>query len=65
MWVRFLGGNSITVVEGLEQLKELKELYIESQRLPPGEKLLFDPHAVLSLSVRNTRLHADNTLEAC
>ncbi|XP_062841763.1 protein phosphatase 1 regulatory subunit 42 isoform X3 [Trichomycterus rosablanca] len=46
----FLGGNSITVVEGLEQLRELKELHIESQRLPPGEKLLFDPHTILSLS---------------
>ncbi|XP_026860260.2 protein phosphatase 1 regulatory subunit 42 isoform X1 [Electrophorus electricus] len=46
----FLGGNSITVVEGLEQLKELKELHIECQRLPAGEKLLFDPRTVLGLS---------------
>ncbi|XP_076869491.1 protein phosphatase 1 regulatory subunit 42 isoform X2 [Brachyhypopomus gauderio] len=46
----FLGGNSITVVEGLEQLKELTELHIEDQRLPAGEKLLFDPCTVLSLS---------------
>ncbi|TSK98484.1 COP9 signalosome complex subunit 5 [Bagarius yarrelli] len=46
----FLGGNSITLVEGLEQLRELKELHIEGQRLPPGEKLLFDPRTVQSLS---------------
>ncbi|XP_046689769.1 protein phosphatase 1 regulatory subunit 42 isoform X2 [Silurus meridionalis] len=46
----FLGGNSITLVEGLEQLRELRELHIEGQRLPPGEKLLFDPQTVHSLS---------------
>ncbi|KAI4884792.1 hypothetical protein NFI96_018755 [Prochilodus magdalenae] len=46
----FLGGNSITVVEGLEQLSELKELHIEGQRLPRGEKLIFDPRTILALS---------------
>ncbi|XP_062841762.1 protein phosphatase 1 regulatory subunit 42 isoform X2 [Trichomycterus rosablanca] len=56
----FLGGNSITVVEGLEQLRELKELHIESQRLPPGEKLLFDPHTILSLSESLCVLNINN-----
>ncbi|KAJ8376635.1 hypothetical protein SKAU_G00072150 [Synaphobranchus kaupii] len=46
----YLGGNSIMVVEGLEQLSELKELHLEGQRLPRGEKLLFDPRTLLSLS---------------
>ncbi|KPP73028.1 protein phosphatase 1 regulatory subunit 42-like [Scleropages formosus] len=46
----FLGGNSIMVVEGLEQLGELKELHVEGQRLPLGEKLLFDPRTLVSLS---------------
>ncbi|XP_051542669.1 protein phosphatase 1 regulatory subunit 42 [Myxocyprinus asiaticus] len=46
----FLGGNSITVVEGLEELKSLKELHIEGQRLPRGEKLVFDPRSISSLS---------------
>lgn len=63
IFVRFLGGNSITLVEGLEQLRELKELHIEGQRLPPGEKLLFDPRTVHSLSVRSSRLKAAHTLE--
>ncbi|XP_015208873.2 protein phosphatase 1 regulatory subunit 42 [Lepisosteus oculatus] len=46
----YLGGNCITVVEGLENLKELTELHIESQKLPRGEKLLFDPRTLRSLS---------------
>ncbi|KAM4689450.1 protein phosphatase 1 regulatory subunit 42 isoform 2-T3 [Discoglossus pictus] len=45
----YLGGNYLTVVEGLEGL-ELRELHIESQRLPPGEKLLFDPRTLHSLA---------------
>uniref|UniRef100_A0A803KLG9 Protein phosphatase 1 regulatory subunit 42 n=1 Tax=Xenopus tropicalis TaxID=8364 RepID=A0A803KLG9_XENTR len=53
----YLGGNCLTVVEGLEGLGELRELHIENQRLPPGEKLLFDPRTLhflrLSLSVLN------------
>ncbi|MEE6463827.1 hypothetical protein FKM82_006065 [Ascaphus truei] len=53
----YLGGNYLTVVEGLEGLEELRELHIESQRLPPGEKLLFDPRTLhclgKSLSVLN------------
>ncbi|KAK7118401.1 hypothetical protein R3I94_022038 [Phoxinus phoxinus] len=46
----FLGGNSITVVEGLEELKSLKELHVEGQKLPRGEKLVFDPRSISSLS---------------
>ncbi|KAM6977655.1 protein phosphatase 1 regulatory subunit 42 [Aplochiton taeniatus] len=46
----YLGGNSITVAEGLEELGELQELHLEGQRLPPGEKLLFDPRTLHSLA---------------
>lgn len=49
---RYLGGNYIAVVEGLEGLEELRELHVESQRLPLGEKLLFDPRTLRSLAVR-------------
>ncbi|KAG1943914.1 leucine-rich repeat-containing protein [Pimephales promelas] len=50
LYLRFLGGNSITVVEGLEELKSLKELHVEGQKLPSGEKLVFDPRSISSLS---------------
>ena len=60
----YLARNSITVVEGLEQLHQLTELHIEYQKLPLGEKLLFDPKSVValitSLSVLNV---AGNSLE--
>ncbi|XP_031559465.1 protein phosphatase 1 regulatory subunit 42-like [Actinia tenebrosa] len=46
----YLGSNCITVVEGLEKLENLKELHIEKQRLPPGEKLLFEPRSLQSLA---------------
>ncbi|XP_010884176.2 protein phosphatase 1 regulatory subunit 42 isoform X1 [Esox lucius] len=46
----YLGGNSITVLEGLEELVELEELHLEGQRLPCGEKLLFDPRTLLCLA---------------
>ncbi|XP_040288099.1 protein phosphatase 1 regulatory subunit 42 isoform X2 [Bufo bufo] len=52
----YLGGNYLTVIEGLEGLEELRELHIESQKIPPGEKLLFDPrtlHSLAALSVLN------------
>jgi protein phosphatase 1 regulatory subunit 42 len=39
------------VIEGLEQLEDLLELHIENQRLPAGEKLLFEPRTLLALSV--------------
>lgn len=45
------------MVEGLEQLSELKELHIEGQRLPSGEKLIFDPRTILALSVRTSVQH--------
>lgn len=48
---RYLGGNRIAVVEGLEHLRELQELHLENQRLAPGEKLLFDPRTLVSLAV--------------
>ena len=48
---RYLGSNSITVVEGLENLENLRELHIEKQSLPPGEKLLFEPRSLQALSV--------------
>ncbi|KAF4095819.1 protein phosphatase 1 regulatory subunit 42 isoform X1 [Onychostoma macrolepis] len=46
----FLGGNIITVVEGLDELKSLKELHVEGQKLPRGEKLIFDPRSISRLS---------------
>lgn len=48
---RYLGGNKIAVVEGLEKLTELRELHVQNQRLAPGEKLLFDPRTLHSLAV--------------
>ncbi|KAM4689448.1 protein phosphatase 1 regulatory subunit 42 isoform 1-T2 [Discoglossus pictus] len=55
----YLGGNYLTVVEGLEGL-ELRELHIESQRLPPGEKLLFDPRTLHSLAKSLSVLNISN-----
>lgn len=52
IFCRYLGGNSIAVIEGLEGLEGLRELHVESQRLPLGEKLLFDPRTLHSLAVR-------------
>ena len=49
---RYLNGNAITVVEGLETLKNLTELHVAQQRLPEGEKLLFDPRTIQVLAVR-------------
>ncbi|XP_029447277.1 LOW QUALITY PROTEIN: protein phosphatase 1 regulatory subunit 42 [Rhinatrema bivittatum] len=46
----YLSGNYITVIEGLEGLEELRELHIDSQRLHPGEKLLFDPRTLQSVA---------------
>ncbi|WAR24594.1 PPR42-like protein, partial [Mya arenaria] len=50
----YLGGNSITVVEGLEKLEKLQELHLENQSLPPGEKLLFDPHTLDGKQISET-----------
>nr|XP_061809940.1 protein phosphatase 1 regulatory subunit 42-like [Nerophis lumbriciformis] len=56
----FLGGNKISMVEGLENLGELEELHVESQRLPPGEKLLFDPKTLRSLAKTLCVLNVSN-----
>lgn len=48
---RFLGGNVITVLEGLDTLKQLQELHVENQSLPQGEHLLFDPRSLKGISV--------------
>uniref|UniRef100_A0A8C5WBK8 Protein phosphatase 1 regulatory subunit 42 n=1 Tax=Leptobrachium leishanense TaxID=445787 RepID=A0A8C5WBK8_9ANUR len=56
----YLGGNYLTVLEGLENLDELKELHVENQHLPPGEKLLFDPRTLHSLSKSLNVLNVSN-----
>ena len=48
---RYLNGNAITVVEGLETLQNLSELHVAQQHLPEGEKLLFDPRTIKALAV--------------
>ncbi|XP_077042359.1 protein phosphatase 1 regulatory subunit 42 isoform X2 [Agelaius phoeniceus] len=57
---QYLGGNYITVVEGLDKVGELRELHIESQHLPPGEKLLFDPVSLNSLAKSLSVLNISN-----
>ncbi|XP_041483963.1 protein phosphatase 1 regulatory subunit 42-like [Lytechinus variegatus] len=47
----YVGGNRIAVLEGLEKLQELKELHMEHQRLPTGERLLFEPRTLVALSM--------------
>lgn len=66
----YLGSNCITVLEGLDKLDNLQELHMENQRLPPGEKLLFDPRTIRSLSrslqvlnVSGNNLNSINDLE--
>ena len=51
-----MNGNAITVVEGLETLRNLSELHVAQQHLPEGEKLLFDPRTIKALAV-SFRLH--------
>jgi len=51
MVVRYLGGNSIATVEGLSSLTQLQELYIENQKLTPGETLTFDPRSMQAIGV--------------
>lgn len=53
---RYLSGNTITVLEGLDQLDQLQELHVENQKLPTGEKLLFDPITIQALSVNTLSL---------
>ena len=51
MYFRYLGYNNLSVIEGLQSLVHLVELNVEYQRLPPGEKLLFEPRTLLGLRV--------------
>ncbi|XP_069846970.1 protein phosphatase 1 regulatory subunit 42 [Dipodomys merriami] len=55
----YLGSNYIAVIEGLEGI-ELRELHVESQRLPLGEKLLFDPRTLQSLAKSLSILNISN-----
>lgn len=45
-------------MEGLEKLESLRELHIEKQNLPPGEKLLFEPRSLEALSVSTKILNS-------
>ncbi|NXG81119.1 PPR42 phosphatase, partial [Baryphthengus martii] len=56
----YLGGNCITVVEGLDEIEKIRELHIESQHLPPGEKLLFDPRSLRSMAKSLSVLNISN-----
>ncbi|KYN06463.1 PREDICTED: protein phosphatase 1 regulatory subunit 42-like [Cyphomyrmex costatus] len=47
----YLGYNNIVVIEGLENTKKLQELHIESQKIPLGESLCFDPRSAFILSM--------------
>ena len=51
---RYLNDNAISVVEGLEECRQLTELHIANQRLPEGEKLLFDPRSLQATAVSCT-----------
>ncbi|XP_037787542.1 protein phosphatase 1 regulatory subunit 42-like [Penaeus monodon] len=44
-----VGGNRVGVVEGLPH--GLQELHIQEQRLPPGDALVLDPHALAAVQV--------------
>ena len=46
----YLGGNQIQVLEGLDKCSHLTEIYLENQRLPHGEKLVFEPRTLQALS---------------
>ena len=46
----YLGFNKVIVIENLEKCTELKELHVENQKLPTGEKMLFDPRTLMCLS---------------
>ncbi|XP_071593812.1 protein phosphatase 1 regulatory subunit 42 isoform X2 [Heliangelus exortis] len=56
----YLGGNCISVVEGLDKIEKIRELHIESQNLPPGEKLLFDLRTLRSLAKSLAVLNISN-----
>ncbi|XP_065670753.1 protein phosphatase 1 regulatory subunit 42 isoform X2 [Hydra vulgaris] len=46
----YLSHNQIKVVEGLENCRNLNELHIDYQKLPCGEKLLFDPRSLQAIA---------------
>ncbi|XP_072749591.1 protein phosphatase 1 regulatory subunit 42 [Anoplolepis gracilipes] len=46
----YLGHNNIIIIEGLENAKQLQELHVESQKIPFGESLCFEPRSALALS---------------
>jgi len=48
---RYLGGNSIVVLESLEAMLQLQELHLENQQLSCGEKLLFDVRSLHAVAV--------------
>ena len=39
------------MLEGLDKVENLQELHLENQRLPAGEKLLFDPRTLENITV--------------
>ena len=63
----YLSGNAITVVEGLDSARNLKELHIAHQRMPEGEKLLFEPRSLqaiaMSLEVLNVSENGLDSIE--
>lgn len=46
----YIGGNHIIVIEGIEACEKLKELHVEQQQLPPGEKIIFDPRSLRGIA---------------
>ncbi|BES90677.1 Leucine Rich Repeat [Nesidiocoris tenuis] len=53
----FLGGNSISVLEGLLGCVALEELWLDHQRLPPSEALQLDQRTINSLSENLIKLN--------
>ena len=46
----YIGFNKIIVLENLEKCTKLKELHVEYQEIPAGEKMLLDPRTLIALS---------------
>jgi len=62
------GRNRIQVIEGLQNMTELVELHIESQKLYPGEKMHLEPQSLSSLKaleVLNISSNRIDNLEFC
>jgi len=62
------GRNRIQVIEGLENMTELVELHIESQKLFPGEKMHLEPQSLSclkALEVLNISNNRIDNLEFC